>query len=91
MRAKNREPDTFAAYLQNPLLIVFSVQFAAESMSSATPRTVLQAVTARQNPMKSTGVLFPNMVVSLLDIPALEGSVKPGLLIQHAGRIPLAR
>jgi hypothetical protein len=36
-----------AAYLQRPVLIVFSVQLAIEFTSAAAPRTVLQAATAR--------------------------------------------
>jgi hypothetical protein len=50
-----------SCYLQLPVLIAFSVQFAAELMSWAAPRTVLHAVTIRQHPMKSAAVTLEIM------------------------------
>jgi hypothetical protein len=41
-------------YLQVPLFIVFSVQFATDCTSSAAPRTVLQAAIARHAPAITT-------------------------------------
>lgn len=50
-----------------PLFIAFSVQLAAEFMSAAAPRTVLQAAAARQ-PMSSIALSFKIIFLS----PAFE-------------------
>jgi hypothetical protein len=67
------------AYLQRPVLMVFSVQLATELTSAAAPRTVLHAATVRLPTMVAAITSIRTMVVPPLSLRNDNGWEAGGL------------